>query len=80
MGCGTKANPDDLVRLAAPEGVVVLDADRRRGGRGAWLHPDPKCLAQAIRRKAFGRALRREGLAVDGEELGRLLTGKGRRD
>jgi predicted RNA-binding protein YlxR (DUF448 family) len=26
-------------------------------GRGAWLHPSEKCLALAIKRRAFGRAL-----------------------
>jgi len=27
-------------------------------GRGAWLHPTPECFELAVRRKAFGRALR----------------------
>ncbi len=27
-------------------------------GRGAWLHPRPECFELAVRRKAFGRALR----------------------
>jgi predicted RNA-binding protein YlxR (DUF448 family) len=26
-------------------------------GRGAWLHPSETCLALAIKRRAFGRAL-----------------------
>ncbi|NKT07135.1 DUF448 domain-containing protein, partial [Rhodococcus hoagii] len=30
----------------------------RLPGRGAWLHRDPKCLSEAGRRRAFGRALR----------------------
>ena len=38
--------------------VVVPDPERRRPGRGAWLHPDVSCLDLAVRRKAFGRALR----------------------
>jgi predicted RNA-binding protein YlxR (DUF448 family) len=37
--------------------VVVPDPERRRPGRGAWLHPDVSCLDLAVRRKAFGRAL-----------------------
>jgi uncharacterized protein len=80
VGCGTRAVPDALVRFAAPEGRVLPDAERRRGGRGAWLHRDAACLERAVRRGAFGRALRRHGLAVDADELGRLLTGIGRRD
>jgi len=38
--------------------VLVVDVGRRLPGRGAWLHPDPGCLEQAERRRAFGRALR----------------------
>jgi predicted RNA-binding protein YlxR (DUF448 family) len=38
--------------------VVVPDPERRRPGRGAWLHPDVSCLDLAVRRKGFGRALR----------------------
>ncbi|MEJ5915892.1 YlxR family protein [Pseudokineococcus sp. 1T1Z-3] len=37
---------------------VVVDVRRRLGGRGAWLHPDPACLALAERRRAVPRALR----------------------
>ncbi len=81
MGCGGKCDPGALVRLAADGGGrLLLDAGRRLGGRGAWLHPDPACLARAVRRRALPRALRREGLAVDERELGRALTGIGRRD
>ena len=47
------AEPDERGSLH-----VVPDPLRRRPGRGAWLHPDPACLELAVRRKAFGRALR----------------------
>jgi predicted RNA-binding protein YlxR (DUF448 family) len=47
---------------------VVADPRLRLPGRGAWLHPTPECLDLAVRRKAFGRALRvkafLEGAAV----------------
>ena len=33
-------------------------------GRGAWVHPRAECLELAVRRKAFGRALRLQA-AVD---------------
>ncbi|MCC2309086.1 YlxR family protein [Cellulomonas sp. zg-Y338] len=41
--------------------VLVVDVDRRLPGRGAWLHPDPRCLELAERRRAFPRALRTAG-------------------
>jgi predicted RNA-binding protein YlxR (DUF448 family) len=73
VGCGAKANPEALARLVAAGGRVV-PAGGPRSGRSAWLHRDLACLARAVRRRAFGRALRREGLAVDEGELGRWLT------
>jgi uncharacterized protein len=41
-------------------GVVVLapDPQHQLPGRGAWLHPSTTCFEQAVRRKAFTRALR----------------------
>jgi len=38
--------------------VVLPDPEHRRPGRGAWLHPVRSCLDLAVRRRAFGRALR----------------------
>jgi predicted RNA-binding protein YlxR (DUF448 family) len=50
--------------------VVVPDPEHRRPGRGAWLHPVVSCLDLAVRRRAFGRALRSstppDSTAVDG--------------
>jgi predicted RNA-binding protein YlxR (DUF448 family) len=37
---------------------LVPDPRHRLPGRGAWLHPTGECLEQALRRRAFGRALR----------------------
>jgi predicted RNA-binding protein YlxR (DUF448 family) len=41
-------------------GAIRLNPDPRHRlpGRGAWLHPTGDCLEQALRRRAFGRALR----------------------
>ncbi|WP_241007967.1 YlxR family protein [Mycobacterium kubicae] len=41
--------------------AVVVDTGRRLPGRGAWVHPQPQCVHQAIRRRAFQRALRITG-------------------
>jgi len=41
--------------------AVAVDTAGSLPGRGAWLHPDDRCLSAAIRRRAFGRALRITG-------------------
>ena len=65
IGCRSRDDMTALVRLVAVPGeeatVVTPDPRRTLPGRGAHLHPDPRCLEQARRRKAFGRALRVEG-------------------
>ena len=38
--------------------MAVPDPERRLPGRGAWLHASVACLDLAVRRRAFGRALR----------------------
>lgn len=40
---------------------LTPDPQHRLPGRGAWLHPSAACLEQAVRRKAFSRALRLQG-------------------
>lgn len=40
------------------QAVVVPDPEAVRPGRGAHLHPTTACYDLAVRRKAFGRALR----------------------
>jgi predicted RNA-binding protein YlxR (DUF448 family) len=41
--------------------AVIVDAAGILPGRGAWLHPAPECVHEAIRRRAFVRALRITG-------------------
>jgi uncharacterized protein len=67
VGCRRRDVRSALLRVVAEwhhtgEHVarVVADPRLRLQGRGAWLHPTPECLDLAVRRKAFGRALRVE--------------------
>ncbi|HLU63029.1 MAG TPA: YlxR family protein [Protaetiibacter sp.] len=60
LGCRQRAPRTALVRVVARDGRAVVDTAARLPGRGAWIHPDPGCVASAIRRRAFGRALRQE--------------------
>jgi hypothetical protein len=41
--------------------AVTVDPAGTLPGRGAWLHPVPQCAKEAIRRRAFARALRITG-------------------
>ena len=43
--------------------AVVPDPQGTAPGRGAHLHPTAECYGLAVRRKAFGRALRLAGQA-----------------
>jgi uncharacterized protein len=85
VGCGRIAPKSELLRIVAVEtddaapARAVLDAAKRMPGRGAYLcqgalamQPDQDCLAQAARRGAVARALRRSvpgGLSLGDAKL-----------
>ncbi len=64
IGCRTTDSWSALLRVVAvgrheiEQVCVVPDPGHRLSGRGAWLHPSTECFEQAVRRKAFVRALR----------------------
>ena len=63
LGCRRTDSRSALLRVTArvdDSGAVqiVPDVRRRLGGRGAWLHTESDCVEQAVRRRAFVRALR----------------------
>jgi uncharacterized protein len=67
VGCRRRDVRSALLRVVAEwndtgehAARAVADPRLRLPGRGAWLHPTPECLDLAVRRKAFGRALRVE--------------------
>jgi predicted RNA-binding protein YlxR (DUF448 family) len=76
IGCRRKAGPSALVRVARrPDGVLAVG--RAEPGRGAWLCAgSASCFDAAVRRRAFGRALRCELPAHELERLrGKLMSG-----
>ncbi|GAA4533469.1 YlxR family protein [Mycobacterium paraffinicum] len=63
VGCRKRELAVELLRVVAVsdgngEYAVIVDTRANRPGRGAWLHPVPQCVQQAIRRRALTRALR----------------------
>ncbi len=64
LGCRQRAPRSSLVRVVARDGRAVVDTAARLPGRGAWVHPDSGCIGNAIRRRAFGRALKVADLDV----------------
>ncbi len=58
---------------------MIVDV-HKSGGRGAWLHPSVRCLEQALKRRAFARALRAGDVQVDAAALRVELTGNPRKD
>jgi len=63
----------ELVRFAAPAGVLELDPSRRLQGRGVYTCRRPSCFERAASRRAFARTLRRtvsipSGLAASLQE------------
>ena len=66
VGCRKRELAVELLRVVAVstgngEYAVIVDAGGSLPGRGAWLHPAPHCVQQAIRRRAFTKALRIAG-------------------
>ena len=66
IGCRKRELAGELLRVVAVSGgsgryAVVVDTKGSHSGRGAWLHPEDRCLSAAIRRRTFGRALRITG-------------------
>lgn len=58
--CRARLPIAELIRFAHDGDGVVVDLDRRRGGRGVNIGPARRCLEQAIKRGAFQRGFRRQ--------------------
>ncbi|MER5933335.1 YlxR family protein [Streptomyces sp. NPDC002054] len=61
VGCRERAAKSDLLRIVAVGDECVPDHRGTLPGRGAYVHPAVVCLDQAVRRRAFPRALRVQG-------------------
>ncbi|GAA2440751.1 YlxR family protein [Streptomyces glaucus] len=61
VGCRERAAKTELLRIVAAGDACVPDPRGTLPGRGAYVHPALACLDQAVRRRAFPRALRVPG-------------------
>ena len=59
IACRKATNWRELLRVVAVMDQVIPDPNRRKGGRGAWLHRD--CLELAKQRRSFQRAFKTDG-------------------
>ena len=58
MGCRERKAKREMIRIVrGTDGNVSLDFGGKMNGRGAYICPDPDCLAKAIRSKALDRSL-----------------------
>ena len=53
-----KAKKDMIRVIKTPEDMVVLDANGKKNGRGAYLCFNPDCLQKAKRSKGLERSLK----------------------
>ena len=71
IACRKRENYSELLRVVRVGNQVLPDEDRRKFGRGAWLHR--KCFDLAKERRSFQRAFRTdESLSLD--SLEKFLT------
>ena len=57
----TAGEPHELIRfVAGPDGVVIADLKGRLPGRGAWVTARRDVVEQAVAKRLFARALKRD--------------------
>lgn len=75
IGCRSRADWFSLVRVVAKNSRLVVDLSAAQPGRGAWIHLSVDCIDRAVRRRAFGRALKHT-TTLDTAEALRELTSR----
>lgn len=70
IACRRSAEQADLVRyVCAPDGTLLVDSQHKLPGRGAYTCFSKECISQAVKRKAFTRAMKNVQISVDPERL-----------
>lgn len=65
-----------LLRVVAQNSELVIDDRAVLAGRGSWVHPTQECMSAALKRRAFGRALR-VSAPLDTQTIEKRLNGYG---
>ena len=76
VGCRSHGSRSSLLRVTIHDNCLVIDERKALGGRGSWVHDEANCLAKALQRKAFVRALRVSG-SPDTQTIEKRLNGYG---
>lgn len=57
LGCREMKPKGELIRVVrSPEGEISLDFKGKKPGRGAYVCPNPQCLAKAKKARSLERA------------------------
>ncbi len=60
IGCGKSFDQDQLIRYTYNGIKLIADNEYKNEGRGCYLCKNKDCTEKAIRKRAFGRALKCE--------------------
>ena len=71
IGCGEHKEKKELIRVVRDkEGNLSIDSIGKKPGRGAYLCPNPQCLAKALKSKRLQREF---GVPVSDELAQQLM-------
>ena len=71
IGCGEHKGKKELIRVVRDkEGNLSIDSTGKKPGRGAYLCPNPQCLAKALKSKRLQREF---GVPVSDELAQQLM-------
>lgn len=59
VACRRERAPRDMLRVVRrPDGQVVLDEQGKTSGRGAYVCPEPQCVALCLKRRLLEKSLK----------------------
>lgn len=69
IGCMESKPKSELIRIVFNNGILTVDIDSRKDGRGAYLCKSEKCFEKALKKRAFNRTFRTEIEAQQTEKV-----------